>query len=552
MELDKRNGNTKWADATKLELKQIDDYEAFEDIGHKDKVGIPAGFKKIRVHLVYDCKHDGRHKGRLVADGHLTDAPLESVYSGVVTLRGFRTVMFLAELNNLQFWATDIGNAYLESRTAEKVCIIAGEEFGDRKDHVLVIRKALCGLKSSGQRWHDKLFDCLTDLGFNPCKAEADIWMRRNGDVCECVAVCVDDLALAMKDPESFLKQLQDKPFSFKLKGSGEIKFHLGMDFFRDSQGVLCMAPRKHIEKMLDNCKRLFGSMPSQNVQSPIEKGDHPEMDTSELLEPDQIKVCQSLIGGLQWIVTIGRFDVMTAVMTLSSFRAAPRKGHLERAKRICGYLSKFRHTTIRVRTTEPDHSDVPINSFDWSRTVHGKIEEIMPDDAPEPLGKPVTLTHFVDANLVHDLVTGRSVTGILHFFNKTPVEWFSKKQSTVEVATHSSEMLAMRTCVEQIIDLRTTLRFLGVPVRDKSFVFGDNESVVKSATMLHAKLHKRHNMSSFHFVREAIARGFIAFTHIPGTENPADILSKHWGHSDIWQVLKPILFWEGDTMEMD
>ena len=179
--------------------------------------------------------------------------------------------MFLAELNNLQFWATDIGNACLESKTVEKVCIIAGEEFGDCKDHILVIRKALCGLKSSGQRWHDKLFDCLTDLGLTPCKAEADIWMRRNEDVHEHVAVCVDDLALAMKDPESFLKQLQDKPFSFKLKGSGEIKFHLGMGFFRDSQGVLCMAPRKCIEKMLDNCKRPFGSMPSQNVQSPIE-----------------------------------------------------------------------------------------------------------------------------------------------------------------------------------------------------------------------------------------------------------------------------------------
>jgi hypothetical protein len=86
MRLDRRLGQTKWKDATDLELKQIDDYKCFIDKGHKSTTRIPEGYKRIRVHLVYDCKHDGRHKARLVADGHLTDIPLESVYSGVVSL----------------------------------------------------------------------------------------------------------------------------------------------------------------------------------------------------------------------------------------------------------------------------------------------------------------------------------------------------------------------------------------------------------------------------------------------------------------------------------
>jgi hypothetical protein len=66
-------------------------------------------------------KHVGRHKARLVAYGHLTELPLESVYSGVVSLRGFRLVLFLEELNNLELWATNIGNAYLEAFTSELV-----------------------------------------------------------------------------------------------------------------------------------------------------------------------------------------------------------------------------------------------------------------------------------------------------------------------------------------------------------------------------------------------------------------------------------------------
>ena len=149
-----------------------------------------------------------------------------------------------------------------------------------------------------------------------------------------------------------------------------------------------------------------------------------------------------------------------------------------------------------------------------------------MPDDAPEPLGNYVTLTHFVDANLYHDMLTGRSVTAILHFVNQTPLDWYTKKQATVETATYASEFVAARTCVEQIIDLRITLRYLGVRIRDMSYMFGDNKSVVDSADRPHSKLHKRHTQLSYHRVREAIASGMIAFYHIGGDVNPADILS--------------------------
>ena len=90
-----------------------------------------------------------------MADGQLTDIPLESVYSGVVSLRGIRLLIFLAELNDMEIWATDIGNAYLEVYTMEHVCIMAGLEFGSLKGHHLIIVKALYGLRSSGKRWSE-------------------------------------------------------------------------------------------------------------------------------------------------------------------------------------------------------------------------------------------------------------------------------------------------------------------------------------------------------------------------------------------------------------
>jgi hypothetical protein len=149
MQFDLRNGNTLWQEATDLEMSQLAEYNTFSNLGHKDT------YKKIR-------KHDGRHKAWMVADGHLTDIPLESMYSGVVSLRGLQIFPFHSELNGLDLWATDIGNAYLEAFTMEQNYIIAGPEFGQLEGHYLIIVKALYGLRTSGLHWHEHFNDCLS------------------------------------------------------------------------------------------------------------------------------------------------------------------------------------------------------------------------------------------------------------------------------------------------------------------------------------------------------------------------------------------------------
>ena len=230
--------------------------------------------------------------------------------------------------------------------------------------------------------------------------------------------------------------------------------------------------------------------------------------------------------------------------MTLSRFRAAPRVGHLDRVKRIYGYLRKMLYGVIKVRTEEPDYSDLVTPEYDWAYSCYRGAKEEIPVDAPTPRGKFVRTTSYVDANLHHDLVSGRSVTGILHMLNGTPVDWYSKLQSTVETATFGSEYVAARTCTEQIIALRLYLRYLGVPIRERSMMFGDNESVVNTASAPHSKLSKRHVALSYHRTREAIAAGITSFLHIPGKANPSDILSKHWDMPSVWNVLQPLMFY--------
>ena len=186
--------------------------------------------------------------------------------------------------------------------------------------------------------------------------------------------------------------------------------------------------------------------------------------------------------------------------------------------KRKIGYPAMTEHYAIRYRTKEPDYSHLPKLDYEWTRNVYGNVREEIPKDIPKPLGKKVITATYPDANLLHDIVTGKSVTAILHFVNTTPTDWFSNRQATVEAATYDSELVAAKSATEEIMDLRNTLRYLGVPIMNKAYMFRDNKSVVTSSTMPQSILNKRHNMLAYHRVREAI---------------PAKIIEFHWCSSN-------------------
>ena len=99
--------------------------------------------------------------------------------------------------------------------------------------------------------------------------------------------------------------------------------------------------------------------------------------------------VCQ-----LQWLVTLGRFNLHAQVATMSRFRAAPRQGHIDRPKRIYAYAIRTKDYAVRFRTNQPDSSFLPDQDFDY---VYGDVHKILPDDMPEPLGKTVVTTTTMD-----------------------------------------------------------------------------------------------------------------------------------------------------------
>ena len=473
---------------------------------HKKVMNFPKGYHRIKVLLVFAVKFDDRHKARMVADGRLTPEPIENINSGVVSLRNLRLVIFLGKLNHLDLWGAEIGNAYLEAFTDEKLYIVAGPEFQELEGYILIFLKALYGLKSSCKRWAEVIHGILSDMKSLPSKADPCIWLRKapNLRCYEYIAVYVDDLCIAAESPSAIIQIFKSK-YHLKVKGDGKLTYHLGADYFEDPDGTFVSQPKKYINKLADTYKRLFNEDPPKGYQTPLDKNDHPELDTSEILEGDMAAQYLTMMGQLQWLVTLGRFDIHAQVATMSRFRAAPRQAHMDRLKRIYSYAIRTKYYAIRFRTDQPDYSFLPDQDFDWTYSVYGNGQEILPDGMPEPLGEAATTRTIMDANLNHCLATGKSLTGCLHFVNKTPVDWYSKKQATVETATYGSEFVAAKTATEQIMDIRQTLRYLGAPIGAKSFLFGDNRSVVTCATLPHSTLTKRHNILAFHRVSKPL-----------------------------------------------
>ena len=362
----------------------------------------------------------------------------------------------------------------------------------------------------------------------------------------EYIAVYVDDLCIAAESPSTTIQIFKSK-YILKVKEDGKLTYHLGADYFEYPDGTFVSQPKKYIDKLADTYKKLFNEDPPKGYKTPLDKNDHPELDTSGILECDMDAIYLTMVGQLEWLDTLGRFDIHAQVATMSRFRAAPRQGNMDRLERIYSYAIRIKYYAIRFRTDQPDYSFLPDQDFDWTYSEYGNVQELLPGDMPDPLGEAVTTNTTMDANLNHRLATGKSLTGCLHFVNKTPVEWYSKKQDTVETATYGSEFVAAKTATEQIMHIRQTLRYLGAPIGAKYFLFGDNGSVVTSVTLPHSTLTKRPNILVFHTVREVIAAKLMAFYWIQSPYNLSDLLSKHWDHPTVYPMILKLLITRGN-----
>jgi hypothetical protein len=329
--IDKETIPTYWADAIEKEMRN--NRLAFQFLGPSEKA--PPGYTFIKCHMNFEVKMDFTRKARFVAGGHMTDPSAIMTYSSVVSRDSVRIGFLLAALNNLELEAADIGNAYLQATTKEKIYAIAGPEFGELQGRTMIIVRALYGLKSSGAAWHEHFANTLYDMNFKPSYADPDVWIRAavkpNGfKYYEYIFVYVDDLLILSHQPTAIVSVLKS---IYRLKDDevGAPKTYLRAQvkqmYLPQDKTVLQwgLSPKQYIENALKNVEGKLTEIgqklhPRKYANVPMRNGYRPELDYSPLLSPETANFYQHLIGMLRWTVELGRIDIHLAVTLLSSY----------------------------------------------------------------------------------------------------------------------------------------------------------------------------------------------------------------------------------------
>ncbi|KAL7525384.1 hypothetical protein ACHAXR_000985, partial [Thalassiosira sp. AJA248-18] len=280
-ELDPQNGNTFWADAISKEMKNVK--VAFKMLD--DDETVPQDYQFVRCHMIFDVKmEDFRRKARFVAGGHMTKAPAAMTYASVVSREMF------------------------------------GEDAGKKA----IIVCAIYGLKSSGAAFRKHLGECMSGLGYKPCLAGPDLWLkpqsRDAGTSYYSYILCyVDGVLVVDDDAQPILDRINK---FMKLKGgSSEPDIYLGAKLKKitlaNDVAAWSMSPSKYVQEAVRNCEKHVKENFTAEFEllkyapDPFPIGYEPEMDVSRELTPDEASYFQTIIiGVMRWMVELGRVDI--------------------------------------------------------------------------------------------------------------------------------------------------------------------------------------------------------------------------------------------------
>ena len=326
---------------------------------------------------------------------HKTADPEGSNYAGVVSRESVRIAFTYAALNDLDIWACNIQNAYIQAPKSEKHYIVCGPEFGDHVGKRALIRRDLYGGKCAKQDFWVHLRSCMQFLGFTTCKADADVWMREkkknDGTIYwEYVLLYVNDCLCISVDPESIIRNEIGKYFIVKEPSIGPPDIYLGgkVQKVELETGVECWAfsssqyvqaavrnVRKCLEKQYEEKNDHLKFHLPKKALAPMSNDYRPEIDISKELDATDAAYYQSLIGIVRWMVELGRVDICCEVSMLSSCLALPREGHLQQLLHMFSYLEK-KHNMEMVFDPSVPHIDQSMFPWqDWSNTVYATAD---------------------------------------------------------------------------------------------------------------------------------------------------------------------------------
>ena len=459
---------------------------------------LPPGKKALGTKWIYTIKllangEIERHKSRLVVLGNKQKEGLDytETFSPVAKMTTVRIFLDIAAKKNHEIHQMDVHNAFLHGDLRDEVYINIPLGFSEPNEkRVCRLRKSLYGLKQAPRCWFAKLVEALEKYGFSQTYSDHSLFVYSRNNTTLRILVYVDDLIISGDSSEAILSFKAYLSTCFYMKDLGALKYFLGLEVARGSQGIyLCQ--RKYTIDIITECG-LLGSKPAG---SPMDQNHKLAKSESPLLtDPERFR---RLTGRLIYLLAT-RPDLAYSVHILTQFMQKPKEEHWSAALKVVRYLKGTigQGVLFRANTT-------------------------------------LSLTGWCDSDWGACPQTHRSLTGMIVQFGTSPVCWKTKKQDCVSLSSTEAEFRALKAMTQELIWIKELLVELGIEHKEPMLICCDNKSAlyISANPVLHERT--KHMGIICQFVRDEITKGVIRTTHVSTHDQLADILTKALGRKE-------------------
>lgn len=525
---------SKWEEAIQNEMDAMKEHGVYTSLSKKS---IPSTTSIIPGRLVYNVKNEGngkeRFKCRLVAKGFKQKAGTNytDIYSPVIEHSSLRMILSLAAIHGWKIKQVDAKNAFLNGKLESIIYFEPPNEVKQYKDEIWKLQKGLYGLKQAPFIWYKTLRRALEAQGFTMCPHEPCIAYKS-----DCIiAIYVDDLLICGRTDKTNTEVVKKLKLKFKMKDLGCPRIFLGMNIDINEDGIQ-ISLREFTQKIADDFKI---QVKQKKVNQPIQSKEDimilQEMeDNKDELNEEEQKRYQSIVGILQFMASLVRYDLAYSTSFLGRFNAKANHKLLKTAEKVLIYAIQNKEFSLKYRKKQ---------------TINTELRPVIPDDEVEKSGKTNdypspnewNLTAITDSTLDSDPTTLAPQYGYMVFLNGNLIQWKSKHRERPKTSTATVEYMVYERAYIDSLGIMRVLECLNSAPK-YIILANDNMAGLKMCTTLGHHEGKKYLKRKYLEVADAVVLDReIRLMYIKGEFNPADMLTKSLNKNTLEKELKVI-----------